>query len=75
MVLLKKIFTSGLRVSFGPGRENAAVLHWRRLFFRQRGFVPALGTLSSQLMSLSEIHRLQQFPVPKTELRKKLRRI
>lgn len=57
------------------GGENVAVFQCRGKLFRWRGLVPALGTLSSQLMSLSEIDGLQQFPVLKTGPRKKTKRI
>lgn len=71
-----QIFTRWLRASFGLKhggglrRENAAVSHCRGKLFRQRGF----GTLSSQLMSLSEIDGLQQFPGLKTGPREKAER-
>lgn len=53
-------------------RENAAVFQSRGKLFRQRGVLfLALGTLSSQLLSLSKTDGLQQFPVLKTRSRKK----
>lgn len=59
-VLLNQIFTHWLRASFGlkGGRMQQVFSAEGNYSGRGRSLVPALGTLSSQLMSMSEIHGL-----------------